>query len=137
MRRALLLGALLFQSILLVALGVALAGPIRDILDHRATGPNLACAGAHRLCIGQSIDASDLRGLEADLGGLADITCGFDPPGDTGGKTSIPVGDLLAKGCGTDRYVLTFSDGRRMTSLWIDHGRIARINRSPRHVIDP
>jgi hypothetical protein len=136
MRRAAVIGALILQSIFLVALGVAIAGPVRDGLERRASGPNLACVSPQRLCVGQTIDAADLGRFESDLGGLIDITCGFDHPGDAGGENPITVAALMSRGCGTDRYVLTFSDGRLMTNLWIDHGRIARVDRSPRHALD-
>lgn len=136
MSRAAVFGALVLQSIFLVALGVGMAGPVRDVLERRALGPNLACVSSQRLCVGQTIDTATVGRFESDLGGLVDVTCGFDHPGDSGGKDSIAVGALMSRGCGTDRFVLTFSDGRLLTNLWIDHGRIARVDRSPRHTID-
>ncbi|MCI3135118.1 hypothetical protein [Phenylobacterium aquaticum] len=135
-RRTVVIGALILQSVFLVALGVAIAGPVRDTLERRASGSNLTCVSPQRLCVGQSIDSVDVGRFESELGGLIDVTCGFNHPGALGGNAPISIGALISGGCATDRYVLTFSDGRLRTSLWIDHRRIARVDRSPRHVID-
>jgi hypothetical protein len=63
------------------------------------------------------------------LGGIADVLCGYDQLGtvkDDNYRSEVPE---IIKGCNGPRYVVDLSDGAVRTSLWVDNGRIARIDR--------
>ncbi|MDP1777237.1 MAG: hypothetical protein Q8K90_01320, partial [Brevundimonas sp.] len=68
--------------------------------------------------------------------GVLDITCGYSSPGQ-GAFSHLDPMDLMSQDCGEPKYVVSFSNGRRLTNLWVDAGRIVRIDDYPRHTIDP
>jgi hypothetical protein len=99
-------------------------------------GAAVRCIESGRICVGMPAD-SVLGSFEVEetLGGMIDLTCGYTEPGQ-GASNHVGIAGLLRHECNESKVVATFSRGGDLTNLWIDDGRIARIDRYPRHVID-
>jgi len=130
---------------LALALGIFLGYAFRPIIDwgvdQSRGGPSQTCILRAALCKGQSITEFSPATFEDQLGGLLDVTCGFERPGDTGREGKYLRGpekfaDMVQTGCRSERYVASFSNGRRLINLWVDKGVIVQIDDYPRHVID-
>ena len=72
---------------------------------------------------------------ENNFGGLIAVYCGFDRLG-VDAKVAMKLADVIKGGCPGPRYVAQFSDGRRLTSVWVDNGTVVQLDRVPRHNLD-
>lgn len=82
------------------------------------------------------ISAAFAYGVDDHLGGVLDVNCGFSRPGQTGCSESLTPLDLMTRDCAEERFVVTFSNGRRLTNAWVAGGRIVRLDDYPRHSLD-
>jgi hypothetical protein len=121
---------------LLAFLGGAWAGPLVTMAaDQQPEGRALKCLARGTVCVGMSAESVLSSSSEDNFGGLIGVYCGFDRPG-AGVGPDENFADVIGHGCSGGRYVAQFSDGRRMTSIWIDNGRVVRLDRAPRHTLD-
>lgn len=102
----------------------------------------LARSPVHRQCIDSGkfctgMKASDVLTdrLSKSVGGLSVVYCDFNRPGVGVGRSMI-LSELIEKGCQSSRYVAQFSNGNRLTSIWIDSGIVVRIDQVGRHALD-
>lgn len=96
----------------------------------------MQCIEGGRVCVGMTVErVLGPFDTEATLGGLIDLTCGYTEPGQ-GAEHDIGVSGLISRSCSESKMVATFSKGADLTNLWIDGGRIVRVDRYPRHVTD-
>ncbi|OYU69832.1 MAG: hypothetical protein CFE28_07325 [Alphaproteobacteria bacterium PA2] len=74
--------------------------------------------------------------LDDDIGGALDVSCGFTNPG-AGAMRNLNILELMRVDCAEAKYVISFSNGRRLTNVWVDNGKIVRLDDYPRHSFDP
>jgi hypothetical protein len=99
------------------------------VWDHK-------CLANGRICVGMKADqALQFYLTEGTIGGLIGVECNFTQPG-AGASDDANLATLIESGCGSRKYVASFSDGQRLINLWVDNGAIVRIDNYPRHVID-
>lgn len=92
-------------------------------------GANVRCVESGRVCVGMSANqVLSSFAVREPLGGMIDLTCGFTEPGQ-GAQNHIGVSGLLRRECSEARMVASFTKGSDLTNLWIDNGRIVRIDR--------
>jgi hypothetical protein len=124
----------------LIALVVALAvgfvlRPVIDWFGNQAKGgANVKCIAEGKACVGMKPSA--VLYLDDDIGGALDITCGFTEPG-AGAMRHMNIVELMRQDCPDAKYVISFSNGRRLTNAWVAGERIVRLDDYPRHAIDP
>lgn len=124
---------LVFALVVSFLVGVA-TPPVITYLSY--PGAEVRCIEENSVCVGMSV--SEVLGdyqIDERLGGLMDLTCGFIEPGRST-SVRVDLAGVLDNRCADSRVVLHFTKGGDLTNLWIDDGRIARIDRYPRHVLD-
>jgi hypothetical protein len=99
------------------------------MINRRPEGPALTCFADRRVCVGMAADHALSFGLGDDFGGLRQVYCGFGAPGGPGTKP-IRIASLITTGCGGARYLLEFSNGRQISRIWVDSGRIVALARA-------
>lgn len=117
------------------AVGVWAAPMLAVASDGQPTGHALKCVAHTRVCVGMQAEQVLSSSSEENLGGLIGIYCGFEHPGGGVGP-KMNFEDVITGGCGTKRYVGSFSDGRHLTSVWVDGGVVVQLDRVPRHSLD-
>jgi len=127
-----------------VVLVIALSAFLGGILVSSSTSSvgewfggtgTLKCIAHGRVCVGTKVDqVSDLIDDE-EIGGLTAVECGFGSTSIAGIVELSPLKAIESK-CPNFQYVANFSDRIRITSIWVDHGVIVRIQYGPRHVLD-
>jgi len=120
---------LLAVFVLAFALGVWCAPGLAGLIHRRPVGRGLTCLLGRRICVGDA-DQKLSFALSDDFGGLRQVYCGYAAPGGQG-VHPLQVASLAAQGCGGGRYLLEFSNGRQITSIWVDQGRIRALARNP------
>ncbi|MGZ9098366.1 MAG: hypothetical protein ACXW3O_01565 [Brevundimonas sp.] len=114
-----------------------LARPVADWgRGQLSGGADVQCVASGTLCVGAPSSAVFDYRMDDHLGGVLDISCGFVRPGNGSGQKLNPV-ELMAADCAESRYMIAFSNGRRLTNVWVDRDRIVRLDDYPRHSIDP
>jgi len=110
--------------------------PVADwLIDQAAGGPDVRCVADGNICKGMPVAAAfDFR-LDDHLGGVLDVSCGFTKPGAGAANQMSPL-QLMASDCLEPKYMISFSNGRRLTNVWVDRGRIVRLDDYPRHTWD-
>jgi hypothetical protein len=74
--------------------------------------------------------------VDDDIGGALDISCGFSNPG-AGATQHLDILQLMRVDCAEAKYVISFSNGSRLTNVWVDNGEIVRLDDYPRHSFVP
>lgn len=121
----------LVLGLVLIMLGAAAGAWLPALIaSESAEGANVQCIHVDKqsVCKGQSI--AKLAASWDKLGGIANVICGYNQLGtvkDEDYRFELPE---IVKGCDGSRYVVDLNEGAVRTSLWIDNGRIARIDRS-------
>ena len=125
-------------SILAFAIGVWASPAMIAAGRHRAEGASLHCLAKGQICVGAPAQKVMSVNLADDLGGLVEVYCGFDRPGDPGAAPIVDISQLIARGCASPKYMAQFSDGRQVSRVWVDHGVVVALSRGPAHAaIDP
>ena len=95
---------------------------------------NARCLPSGAVCLGMPAAEAMPKMSEREVGGVIDVSCGFSAPGAGAEETNLAT--VIQNGCRSTRYVASYSDGRHLTNLWVDHGLIVRIDYGSRHDID-
>jgi hypothetical protein len=93
------------------------------------------CVAGGRVCVGSPSAAVFGYAIDDHIGGVLDVTCGYEAPG-RGALNRLSIPDLMKRDCLDEKYVISFSNGLRLTNIWVESGRIARIDNYPRHTLD-
>lgn len=122
-------------ALLAFAAGVWSAPLIAMAADHQPEGQALKCVAHGRVCVGMKAEQVLSSSSEDNFGGLIGIYCGFDHPG-SGAGPAMSLAEVIKGGCPGSRYVAEFSDGRHLTSVWVDNSVVVQLDRVPRHTLD-
>lgn len=125
-------------SIFAFTIGVWASPTLIAVARHRPDGHGLTCMAQGEICVGMKAQQVLSINLADNFGGLVEVYCGFNRPGDPGVSPVVHVPQLIERGCASPKYVAQFSDGRQRTSVWIENGVIVFLGRGPAHaVLDP
>jgi len=122
-------------ALLAFVAGIIAAPLISVAADRTPEGHALKCIASGRVCVGMRAEQVLSSSSENNFGGLIGVYCGFDHPGGNVGADKNLAG-VIKGGCSGNRYVAQFSDGRHLTSVWIDSGIVVQLDRVPRHALD-
>lgn len=101
---------------------------------QRPGGANVKCIAGGRACVGMKPELAVY--LDDEIGGALDVSCGFTEPG-AGATRQLHILELMRVDCAETKYVVSYSNGRRLTNVWVDNGKIVRLDDYPRHSFDP
>lgn len=124
-------------AVLTASVAGFLARPVVDWGRNQVSGgAEVQCVASGKLCVGAKASAAFGYGIDDHLGGALDISCGYARPGSGSGQKLNPV-ELMTADCAETKYMIAFSNGRRLTNVWVDRDRIVRLDDYPRHSFDP
>jgi hypothetical protein len=128
--------ALYFVIVALLAFGagVGTSAAYRAYDDLQPEGRQLKCVAHGSICVGMDAKQAIFR-AEDSLGGLTNVACGFDQPEVNVGEDMI-LSEAIQRGCSKSNYMIVFSDGRDLTGVWIENGKVVRLDRNPAHEVD-
>ncbi|MBU2291532.1 MAG: hypothetical protein KKC29_10585 [Alphaproteobacteria bacterium] len=104
-------------------------------VNQSAGGQKVQCVAGGAVCVGQPVSTAFGYGIDDRIGGVLNVRCGPS-------VRSVPQGylnayDLMSQNCAEAQYMIAFSNGRRLTNVWVDQGLIVQLDDYPRHTIDP
>jgi len=97
-------------------------------------GAKVQCVADGKVCVGAPVSAAFGYRIDDHIGGVLAVDCG---PSDRVADKHMTAHDLMSRDCAEPQYLIAFSNGRRLTNVWVDQGKIVRLDDYTRHTIDP
>ena len=126
--------SIIIVAVLCFGAGVGISAAYRAFGDLQPEGRQLKCVAHGTICVGMDARHAIFR-AEDNLGGLIHVTCGFDRPEVNVGEDMI-LSEVIQRGCSKKKYMTLFSDGRYLTGIWIENGKVVQLDRGPENEND-
>ncbi|WP_339914783.1 hypothetical protein [uncultured Brevundimonas sp.] len=127
--------AVFITAVLALGLGYATRPFVEWAVNQSVGGQKVQCVAGGAVCVGQPVSTAFGYGIDDRIGGVLDVRCG--PPVRDGSQGNLNPFELMSENCAEAQYRVAFSNGRRLTNVWVDQGLIVQLDDYPRHTIDP